>query len=259
MSKEKKNIDPKFQPNPELIGKLQREMWYPTPIWFVDFEDSEQINKKLRKLILDWKKRDEKGIVRSNSLGWHSAVDMHHRNEYNFFTRKIFEYVNQVLKDNGGHPDFEAWCDNMWANTNQKYAHNRNHIHPGGLFSGVYYVQSPKECGRIWFTDPRTEAHMITMTYGERPPFTWREIYYEPIPGRLIIFPSWLTHEVEPNMTDATGDDEHRISISFNFGQRLQMGKKGMKLGKGHDSGGGLFMDNLKDDEKLTEQSKKDN
>src|SRR6056300_1878129 len=138
MSKEKKNIDPKFQPNPELIGTLQREMWYPTPIWFVDFEDSEQINKKLRKLILDWKKRDEKGIVRSNSLGWHSAVDMHHRKEYHSLVKELFKMQQEIYEAEGYHPDTEAICDNMWANVNYKYSHNKNHVHPGAQWSGVY-------------------------------------------------------------------------------------------------------------------------
>ena len=40
----------------------------------------------------------------------------------------------------------------------------------------------------------------------------WREAYIEPIPGRIIMFPSWLWHSVEENKSN-----DIRISVSFNF------------------------------------------
>ena len=77
-----------------------------------------------------WKKRDEKGIVRSNSLGWHSVVDMHHRKEYNPLIKELFKMQFDIFKSEGYHPDTEFSCDNMWANVNYKYSHNKNHTHP---------------------------------------------------------------------------------------------------------------------------------
>ena len=55
----------------------------------------------------------------------------------------------------------------MWANINMRYSHNRNHVHPGALWSGVYYIQTPKDSGRIWFTDPRGEAHTMVPRHGK--------------------------------------------------------------------------------------------
>ena len=53
----------------------------------------------------------------------------------------------------------------------------------------------------------------------EKPPTRlWRETHFEPIAGRLIMFPSWLTHCVDPNESD-----ELRISISFNFMQKCMI------------------------------------
>ena len=40
----------------------------------------------------------------------------------------------------------------------------------------------------------------------------WREAYIDPIPGRIIMFPAWLWHSVEPNESN-----DIRISVSFNF------------------------------------------
>ena len=50
-----------------------------------------------------------------------------------------------------------------------------------------------------------SETIFISEEYGQ-------EVYWPPTPGRFIMFPSWLTHEVEANSTDET-----RISISGNI------------------------------------------
>jgi len=75
------------------------------------------------------------------------------------------------------------------------------HTHPYQLVSGVYYSRVPKGAGAIIFEDPR----------GPLPPFENR-IIYNPKEGDLIIFPSWLLHQVTP-----TQGDEERISFSCNI------------------------------------------
>ena len=232
--------------------KMYKEMWFPTQIYFWDHPTAKETNKRIKKNVDKWHERDEKGIVRSNSLGWHSAVDMHHRNEYNHFTKWLLEKVEEVYRDNSMHKNYSPFCDNMWANINKRYSHNRNHTHPGCLWSGVYYIQAPKDSGRIWFTDPRGEAHMLVPRYeNQRSSNTWREVFYEPIAGRLIIFPSWLMHEVEPNLNKEYEDENDtrgwRYSISFNFGQRLTPGAEAPKEAKGHSSGGVINIQDLKD------------
>ena len=230
---------------------LFQEQWFATHVFFWDHPTPEKTNAKLIKDIDRWYERDQKGIVRSNSLGWHSAVDMHHRSEYNHFTKWLFAKVNEMMTHMGYHPNFEGFCDNMWANINKRYSHNRNHVHPGALWSGVYYIQAPKESGRLWFTDPRGEAHTMVPNWDSKKPRNrnfWREVYYEPVPGRLILFPGWLTHEVEPNLNEEFDKEDSRgwrYSLSFNFVQRYKPGKEQIKQPKGHNSGGGVFADDL--------------
>ena len=79
------------QPEVQKQFNLNRELFYATPIFFKDLQNSEELNKHLLKHLKQWKKRDEKGIVRSNSLGWHSAVDMHHRKEYHGQLKEMFK------------------------------------------------------------------------------------------------------------------------------------------------------------------------
>jgi uncharacterized protein (TIGR02466 family) len=40
----------------------------------------------------------------------------------------------------------------------------------------------------------------------------WKEVHFEPIQGRCIMFPSWLNHTVDVNQSN-----DIRISVSFNF------------------------------------------
>ena len=65
--------------------------------------------------------------------------------------------------------------------------------------------------------DPRSVAAMSRprMKKGAPPSRLWREHSYEPIPGKLIMFPSWLVHSVDSNESN-----DIRISISFNFLQK---------------------------------------
>ena len=130
----------KKQPEVQKQFNLNRELFYATPIFYKDIEGSTELNKHLLKHLKQWKKRDEKGIVRSNSLGWHSAVDMHHRKEYKPLIKELFKMQEEIYEAEGYHPDTEAVCDNMWGNINYKYSHNKNHVHPGAQWSGVYYT-----------------------------------------------------------------------------------------------------------------------
>jgi len=230
------------------VLQMQRELFYATPIFFKDLENSKELNKHLLKHIKAWKKRDEKGIFRSNSLGWHSAVDMHHRKEYNGLVKELFKMQEEIYQSEGYHPDTEPVCDNMWANVNYKYSHNKNHVHPGAQWSGVYYIKAPEKCGHIWFTDPCGQRHIdmpIMADKKDKPIHYWREVHYQPIEGRLIMFPGWLTHEVAQNMCDLKGENGWRVSVSFNFKQRWKQGKFRPEPG-GHNSGGNITKDSLK-------------
>ncbi len=97
---------------------------------------------------------------------------------------------------------------------------------------GVYYVQASSESGRIFFTDPRTRAQVLQPHLDPNQPRlqdAWSEVYFQPIEGRLVLFPAWLVHEVEPNMSDAEGPDADRISVSFNFFQQRRESRNGQQ------------------------------
>ena len=103
--------------------------------------------------------------------------------------------------------------DSIWVNLLRGSGHHGAHIHPHSIVSGTLYVQVPKGSGAIRFEDPRLPLMMAAPTRrpdapDELQPF----ITVEPRPGLLLLWESWLRHEVLPG----TGRGE-RLSISFNF------------------------------------------
>ncbi|WP_392530623.1 TIGR02466 family protein [Nostoc sp. C117] len=200
--------------------KGTRKDWFPSPIWHFPVDNHEYLNLKLLKLIEDEYAQDPRGIQMSNILGWHSVDNLNKRDDFQDFMKIIMDNVLEIA-------NFLKWdleqvvltINNCWAMINRKFSSNSVHDHPNSLLSGVYYIKSPKDCGGLLFRDPRVAAHRILPPYLELTPWTMPSVTYKPVEGTMIIFPSWLTHGVEPNLSD-----EERISISFNIGVKSYQG-----------------------------------
>ncbi len=207
-------------------NSVMMERYFPTLIFYQDLPDAAELNARVKPHIYAWRAADQEGIVRSNvrQVGsWHSGLDMNQREEYRELAERILAMVQEVYERLDYDPVCEAACDNMWAIVNPRYAYNRSHTHPGVLWSGVYYVQTPPDSGRIFFTDPRSQAQVIRPRLDPNKPLpaeAWSEVYYQPIEGRVLLFPAWLLHEVEPNLSDREGPEGDRISVAFNVYQR---------------------------------------
>ena len=190
---------------------LHKEFWFPTQIYIKEFNLD---NNQLTNDIVNWSKQDP-GLSKTNVNGWHSKSDMHQKPEYKALVDQLFQMQQEIYKE-------DCLADqpvlgNMWANINPPGGFNRPHIHPNSLWSGVYYVKTPKDCGHLKLEDPKTRAEMVMpkRTQDQLPQYLWREVHYEPIAGRCIMFPSWLNHTVDPNRSN-----DIRISVSFNFLQK---------------------------------------
>lgn len=96
--------------------------------------------------------------------------------------------------------------DSLWVNLLKSRGHHSGHIHPHSILSGTLYVEVPKGAGPIRFEDPR----LAMMMAAPRRPETF--IAVEPRAGLLLMWESWLRHEV----LAGSGNGE-RLSISFNF------------------------------------------
>jgi len=206
---------------------MKKRLYFPTLVFEFDLEDAESLNEKLLPLIYAEKEKDQAGIERSNYRnlgGWHSHVGLHKSKDYSSLVQEVNRAADLISADCGYDKAYSLRAGTMWAIINPPGSSNLSHIHPGCIWSGVYYVQAPANSGKISFTDPRTENLMIKPKYipdQKRPRQNWTKVHYKPVPGRMIIFPSWLYHSVAPNMADGTAADKgERVIISFNLSQR---------------------------------------
>jgi uncharacterized protein (TIGR02466 family) len=91
------------------------------------------------------------------------------------------------------------------------------------MWSGVYYIQAPEGAGNIEFSDPRT-VHLMNQAKfqpnSKRPRDSWIKVRFTPTAGRMLIFPAWLYHGVDPNISKEPGDAGNRVIISFNLNQQ---------------------------------------
>ena len=190
-----------------------RELHFPTPIYIADIKHP-TLNQELEKDITDWANKD-KGITRTNVQGWHSTTNMHELPQFKKLVDMLYACQKTIYEQE--YYESEPFLGNMWANINPPGGMNRAHQHPNSLWSGVYYIKAPKNSGHLKIDDPRSPAAMIRpkQKEGKKPPRLYRETHYEPIPGRCIMFPSWLMHCVDPNESN-----DIRISVSFNFLQK---------------------------------------
>ena len=203
------------------MSNIRRDPFFTVPIFYFDVENSKEINHKLLNDILQWKKEDEKGTKRSNNYGWHSQSDMHLRDEFEDIKNVINDKLNSISLIEEYSSETDLVIEEMWANVSPKYAYNSYHFHQHSLWSGVYYVQCPPNCGMIKFEDKKWNKWrpIYEKEQSQRQPHQWERVNYEPIEGRAIFFPSCIGHEVEQNLTDVEGQDGYRISISFNSTQ----------------------------------------
>ena len=62
---------------------------------------------------------------------------------------------------------YEARIAGLWFNINSKHHYNITHVHPGCQFTGSYYIQVPKNCGKLIIEHPFT-PHQMDMFYGNK-------------------------------------------------------------------------------------------
>lgn len=179
-----------------------------TPFFVFNLKKShKRINANLIKLAYQVNKFE--GVKKSNKLGYQSDFlkDKLSDNLVKSTQEYFIEFAEQIGL-------LKPWsCTNHlpWININKKESFNALHTHGGSDFSLVYYIQVPKNSGRIIFETPILHLRTSQLKYNNQPFFNSSEVSYAPKKYDLMIFPSWLAHSVEPNKSD-----EDRISLAWN-------------------------------------------
>lgn len=191
-----------------------------TPFVIIDFAGKDTLNQRLSRHILRAEKqyfeRDHdikpfpqnfnefsQSWDKQNLLDWSGS-------EIREF-REILQTGCQLFWDFAG-PKERVFAPSryvVWANVSRQADWHGHHSHYSGgseTFSGVYWVKAPK----MEAESNQVDGH--TIYYDPRGPFNpsrYRKIL-APVPGRMILHPSWLPHSVAPLRKKTI-----RISIAF--------------------------------------------
>ena len=187
-------------------------LFFSTPVWIDQINNFENINSELKNYIYQEQEKNPEGIKKSNFNGWHSeSFDLKNENLKNFIN-EISKNIGAAVNDMGW--DLEAQIvkiTNMWAIINKNKAFNERHHHGNSALSAAYYVKAENRAGNIVFFDPR-QANVFHHPSSKKANDLNGQIKsITPKPGTLVLFPSYLEHKVEENLSS-----EERIVVSFN-------------------------------------------
>ena len=124
--------------------------------------------------------------------------------------RHVLKYAAALDFDLDGR---ELSMTDCWVNIMPRGVTHSLHLHPVSTISGTYYVRTPQGAPGLKFEDPRLDRFMAApprkaQHRAENRPW----VTIPASAGNVVLFESWLRHEVPPNPVAA-----ERISISFNF------------------------------------------
>jgi uncharacterized protein (TIGR02466 family) len=127
--------------------------------------------------------------------------------------RQLTRHASHFAKQSAFELARKPRLDSLWVNLLRASGHHAGHIHPHSIISGTLYVEVPRGSGAIRFEDPRLPLMMAAPQRRRDAPEELQPfVKVEPRPGLLLMWESWLRHEVLPG----TGRGE-RLSVSFNF------------------------------------------
>tara|TARA_Y200000002_G_scaffold10315_1_gene8528 strand:- start:554 stop:1135 length:582 start_codon:yes stop_codon:yes gene_type:complete len=148
---------------------------------------------------------------------WNCSVQSSFETDNNFSWDYFYECIKPNLLDMHqqlkGNPLHQFNMTEAWLNKYERGDSQEVHTHIGAdntTFSCSYFAQYAPNDARFLFYDPDQTKHLgeFSKHYGGVVN-TWFPDVQE---GDIIIFPSWIHHQVEPHRSDTT-----RITVSANF------------------------------------------
>ena len=188
---------------------------FPDPIFHCKLENYKQINKELLNYILELQKKDKKGNNRSNRGGWHSPnFDIVNPGPPINFINSFKDFLKHIIEDEIGweYVPNKQRVVAMWAIINKKNSYNVKHNHQNCYLSSAYYIKKPENSGDITFYDPKESKTYRFPEVEKHTNYSAESVTIKPEEGDLLIFPSYLYHDVGVNLSD-----EERIVVSFNI------------------------------------------
>ena len=183
---------------------------FPTLVWKIQIKADlrETVNARILATLAEMR-RALPALGRGQ--GWQSEQTLHERAEFQHLISCVDNATKSILQFlRIGYDAFEI--TGCWATVLGKGAIHKAHSHPNNFLSGVYYLRTHPGADTINFHDPRNQTSVIRPPVVELTAENTDQVVVKVTNGTLLMFPSYLQHSVDANMSE-----EERISVSFNI------------------------------------------
>tara|TARA_B100000482_G_C12504191_1_gene257809 strand:+ start:153 stop:749 length:597 start_codon:yes stop_codon:yes gene_type:complete len=185
---------------------------FPSSVHLMDIENYDVVKEEALSFIYQEQENNPSSVYKSNRGGWQSDSDYH---EWNNIIKRIVD--KGLSKHSEFYLDYRKLeYHALWFNINKKGNYNHQHDHPRCDLSGVLWIKTPPNCGKIKFESSHSyvaNAHLSSLNEKYKyDTHNYTQFNFNTVEGRMLIFPSYLRHSVEVNESD-----EDRISVSFNL------------------------------------------
>ncbi len=184
---------------------------FPVPIHQFDVNGFSEIQNELIDYVYDLKKKQPIGKSATNRGGWQSLpFDVDNKDDI------LHKFLINCLSAFPCFKDQVKFDMIAWVNINKSGDYNVKHQHPTNDLSGVLWIKTPENSGNIEFESPfmfssYQEIELYNTDFKDHCNI-YQTFYFNPIEGKILVFPSHLAHCVEKNKSE-----EDRISVAFNL------------------------------------------
>lgn len=191
---------------------MQLNNFASVPIWQSELPNFKNHQQPFIDLLYKLRNDMPNGVQISNVNGYHSPSILQNVPELG----PLFDYIGQMARQacvDLNFFDCDVYVTTAWSNFNDnRSCMNVDHVH-GETFSGCFYLQIPKDSGKLVISNPGINRMWQGCTLvKEQNQFTVEAIRLEPTEGQILLWPSYLYHAVTTNNHDLP-----RISLAFNI------------------------------------------
>lgn len=194
---------------------MQRQDLWPTPLWYFEVPAA-LINPGQVAQDAYVHQKSNNGLTLSN-VGGYQSYPLTMSDPVPPSIHRLMQFIVSQCQACAQEFGFQRQLSvaNYWININKNGHYNKMHIHSSSILSGCYYAATAPESGCIIFHNRPDISYILgeMKQIGARESrFTAVDQAFEPKPGAVLVFPSWLQHSVDENRSELD-----RVSIAFNL------------------------------------------
>jgi len=190
--------------------QLQGSVYFSSPIYSIEIPEwVNDVNKVCNKYIKEAKKNNNKTIKErekkfNKKIGDH-GISYHSSSLINDpALKELQEYIGETswnILDNMGHDlkNYELFWTEFWVQEfgEKGGGHHEGHVHYDNHISGFYFLKCSEKTSKPVFHDPRTAKLMTQLPLKNENDINLGtdKIHYNPKPGTMIFFPSYMEHQ----------------------------------------------------------------